>query len=152
MNKQELIEAFAFVYKADNYPPIAGKILGLFLISDEKHFTFEDIMTNINASKSATSKALKFLIDLDEVSFMFSEKNKRKRLFYFNSKGVVKRFEKIIEAHTIETVLLKEVLENRNDDNEEMNKLIKNTIAFNEDILDFITKKVTKHFKTEYKN
>ena len=107
MNKQELIEAFAFVYKADNYPPIAGKILGLFLISDEKHFTFEDIMTNINASKSATSKALKFLIDLDEVSFMFSEKNKRKRLFYFNSKGVVKRFEKIIEAHTIETVLLK---------------------------------------------
>ena len=93
MGKIELIEAFALVYKEDNYPPVAGKILGLFFISNEKHLTFESIMDGINASKSATSKALNFLINLEEVSFIYSEKNKRKRLFHINPDGIITRLE-----------------------------------------------------------
>ncbi len=149
MNKQELIDAFALVHKEDNYPPIAGKIIGLFYVSDQKYFTFEDIMDGVNASKSATSKALKFLIDLNEVTFMYSEKNKRKRLFYPDHTYIKKRFEKIIEAHKMETVLLKKVISMRNADNKEMNNVIRSIIAFNEDVLHFISEKVEKHFKTE---
>lgn len=149
MKEQELIEAFALVYKEDNYPPIAGKVLGYFYVTNNKYHTFEEVMDGIKASKSATSKALKFLIDLEEVTFKFSENNKRKRLFYPNYEGTKKRLEKIIIAHETETTLLKAVLQNRNTDTMEMNNLIKNIIAFNEDILDFISSKVNEHFKTE---
>ncbi len=149
MNKKELINAFALVHKEDNYPPIAGKIIGLFYVSDQKYFTFEDIMEGVNASKSATSKALKFLIDLNEITFIFSESNKRKRLFYPNHAYIKKRFEKIIAAHEMETVLLKKVLSTRSTDNIEMNNQIKSIIAFNEDVLHFISDKVKEHFKTE---
>lgn len=147
MGKLELIEAFALVYKEDNYPPVAGKVLGLFFISNEKHLTFESIMDGINASKSATSKALNFLINLEEVSFIYSEKNKRKRLFHINPDGIKNRLENIIEAHKIETVLLKEALQNRNSGDNDMNILIQNIIAFNEDVLHFISGKVDEHFK-----
>ncbi|MEP0266349.1 hypothetical protein [Dokdonia sp.] len=149
MKEQELIDAFALVYKEDNYPPIAGKVLGYFYVSNKKHHTFEEIMDGIKASKSATSKALKFLIDLEEVTFKFSEKNKRKRLFFPNYGGTKKRLEKIIIAHETETILLKKVLKRRNSDTIEMNTLIQNIIAFNEDILDFISGKVDEHFKNE---
>lgn len=149
MGQLELIEAFALVYKEDNYPPIAGKILGYFFVSNHKYHTFEEIMEGIKASKSATSKALKFLINLEEVTFKFSESNKRKRLFYTNYEGTKKRLENIIIAHEMETKLLKEVLSQRNSDTPEMNNLIQNIIAFNEDILGFISDKVDEHFKNE---
>jgi len=47
---------------ADNYPPIAVKILGLFYTTNKKYLTFEEINDGIGVSRSATSKALTFFI------------------------------------------------------------------------------------------
>ena len=41
--QEEIIDTFGELLTKDNYPPIAGKILGLFYTSDQKYFTFEEI-------------------------------------------------------------------------------------------------------------
>lgn len=149
MKEEELIEAFSLIHKEGDCPPLAGKIIGLFFVSNEKHLTFEAIMNGIKASKGATSKSLNFLIQVGEVQFVYSEQNKRKRLFFFNTERAQNRLGKLVDMHKKETTLLKEVLPIRNADNIEMNNLIKNIIAFNEDVLHFISDKIAEHFNPE---
>ncbi len=64
MDKQKeiLIEQSANLYKSIGYPRIAGKIMGLLYVSEQKHFTFQELMDTLNISKGATSTALNFLI------------------------------------------------------------------------------------------
>lgn len=145
--KTELIEQYAEVYNADGYPPIAGKILGLFYISDEAHFTFEEIMERVEASKSATSKALKLLLESGEVGFKYAVDNKRKRLFYLNIKGTIANLEKILKAYQTETILLKQSLKLRSEANPQMNMFINDMITFNDDVLGFIEEKIAIHLK-----
>jgi len=149
MNKQALINTFALVYKEYNFPPTAGKILGFFFVNSQRDFTFNEVMVGIQASKSATSKALKFLVNIEEVNFKFSEVKKRKRLFFLNNKSVKRRNEKLIKAHSLETNLLKQCLNVRKDENSEIYALIKSNVAFNEDMIQFATDKLYSHFETE---
>lgn len=149
MKEAELIEAFSLIHKEGNCPPLAGKIIGLFFVSNEKYLTFEEIMDGVKASKGATSKSLNFLIAIEEIQFVFSVENKRKRLFFFNIGGAQNRLDKLVAMHKKETTLLKEILPRRNADNIEMNTLIKNIIAFNEDVLHFISAKIAEHFEPE---
>jgi len=146
MNKKTL-ELYASVYKEDNYPPIAGKVIGLFYISEKKYFDFDEIMKGVSASKGATSKALNFLLELGEVAFTMAEENKRKRMFYLKIGGGVRRLERIIMARKLETQLLKETQRQRSGSNHEMDGFIQEVIAFNEDILHFIEQKIGEHFR-----
>ena len=142
IEEQSILDLFAQVYNADNYPPIAGKILGLFLVSNQKYFTFEELTKGINASKSAVSKALKFLMDSGEVNFVTLKENKRKRHFYLDTKGYFKRFQYISDAYYMQTQLLKETIKLRNNENMEMNEFINKLIILNNDVLDYFEKKI----------
>ncbi len=72
MDKQKeiLIEQSANLYKSIGYPRIAGKIMGLLYVSEQKHFTFQELMDTLNISKGATSTALNFLIEIKEIDFI----------------------------------------------------------------------------------
>ncbi len=147
MLQEDIIESFGELLVADNYPPIAGKILGLFYTSNKKYLTFEEIKDGIGVSKSATSKALTFLYTLNEVSYIYDENNSRLRLFYLDIKGSVERFNSIIEAYKIQTTLLKEVLRTRNNENKELNHFIEKSILLHEDVLDIVKQKSELHYK-----
>lgn len=145
-NTKHILELFALSLKEDNYPPVAGRIIGLFYVSNQKHFEFEDIMEAVSASKSATSKALKLLIEFGEVNFIIKEGSKRKRLFYLDVQGSIERIERFIDGYNMQTQLLTETLKLRNQNNEELNQFIKNTINFNTEILEFAEKKLREHY------
>lgn len=147
MSQEDIIESFGELLVADKYPPIAGKILGLFYTSNSKYLTFEEIKEGIGVSKSATSKALTFLYTLNEVSYIYDENNSRLRLFYLDIKGSIDRFNSIVDAYTMQTVLLKEILKARNNENEELNNFIKKTIAFNEEATTYMKQKTEIHYK-----
>ncbi|NER12886.1 hypothetical protein GWK08_05505 [Leptobacterium flavescens] len=140
------IELYAEILKNENYPPIAGKILGLFYTSDQKYFTFEEIMEQINASKSATSKALKILLDTGEVNFMIKEKSKRRRLFYMDIEGCKQRIYSSVSAYGTYYALLKDTLNKRSGNNEELNSYMKSEIKFWEETLEFIKDRITSNF------
>ncbi|WP_298511696.1 hypothetical protein [uncultured Kordia sp.] len=145
--KKDIINTFGELLVKDNYPPIAGRILGLFYTSDQKYFTFEEIKEELNISKSATSKALSFLHNIEEVGFTYDENNKRLRLFYVNIEGLVKRISLVLEAYNEQTKLFEEVLEIRSKENELLNNYIDKSILFSQDILGFVQEKLEHHFK-----
>ena len=106
-------------------------------------------MSSVQVSKSATSKAINFLLNTEDIDFVLSEDNKRRRLFFLNTDAGIKKLEKLIEAHKVETGLLRETQKIRDNNNPELNQYIKNLIDFNEDVLDFVLDKFYKHFKKE---
>ena len=145
--KKSILASFAHVYKEDNYPPIAGKILGFFYISNEKYFTFDELMIELKVSKSAMSKALKLLLEFGEVNFKIFENNKRKRYFYLDIQGTIDKLQRLIDAYFMETQLLEETLKIRNNENKDLNEFIKISIKFNKEVLDYLEKKVKEHYK-----
>lgn len=147
IKKQSILNLYAEALKEDNYPPIAGKILGLFYISDQKYFTFEELMKELNVSKSAISKALKLLLEIGEVNYKKIEGNKRKRHFYLDIQGNIDRLERLVNAYYMQTQLLEETLEFRSSNNQELNNFIKTSIKFNKEALYYFDKKIKEHFK-----
>ncbi|WP_299242456.1 helix-turn-helix domain-containing protein [uncultured Aquimarina sp.] len=146
MDIEKILDQYALSYKEENYPPVAGKILGLFFISNQKHFTFEEIMSSIKASKSATSKAVKLLISSGEINFEFLEGNKRKRHFFLDIEGSVDHFKRLIEGIRMQTELYKETLKFRTDENEELSQFIQNVINLNVELSVHAERLVQKHF------
>ncbi len=147
MERKTIIEKFEAVYVEDHYPPIAGRILGLLFVTDKKYLTFQEILEEVGSSKGAISKALKILIDSGEVNFDYDVNNKRLRLFYLDTDGVIRHINNIVEAYKMQTELFKETLKIRSDENEEMNKFIKKTIVFNSEVLELMQEQLKKHYK-----
>ena len=145
--KKRIVNTFGELLANDNYPPIAGRILGFFYTSDKKYFTFEEIKEELSISKSATSKALSYLRQINEVGYIYDENNKRLRLFYLNIEGLVERISLVLEAYKMQAVLFKEVLEFRNEENKELNNYIEKNILFSEDVLGFVTQRLEFHYK-----
>lgn len=142
-----ILERFAIAYKKDGLPPLAGKVMGLLYINDQKHFSFNEIADYIKASKGATSKVIKLLLDLNRINFIYSDENKKKRLFYLDIKGVFSFIELVIENYENQNQLLKESLKLRTNENEEMNNFITASINFNTEVLDELKTKSNKYFK-----
>ncbi len=97
MQQEELITAFSEIFKAIGNSPTAGRISGLFYLSDQKFLTFEDIMEQLSISKSATSKALKILVERGQVAFITKE-DSRKRYYYLSINGAIKSLYDWMEA------------------------------------------------------
>ena len=146
-NKQELLNSFGEAYEFDGLPPLTGKIMGLFYISDKKYFSFEEIIEEVNVSKGAVSKTLKLLIQLKRVAYINDSSNSRKRLFYLDISGIIYYLTLVLDNYKRQDDLLKECLKLRTSENEELNKFIKNSMKFNADVLAEINKKMNEHFK-----
>ncbi|WP_420573847.1 hypothetical protein [Kordia sp.] len=145
--KKDIINSFGELLVNDNYPPIAGRMLGLFYTSDQKYFTFEEIKTELNISKSATSKGLSFLDNIGEVSYVYDKNNKRLRLFYLNVEGLIERISLVLEAYKHQSKLFEQVLELREDNDSIVNNYLEKSILFSEDVLGFVQQKLALHFK-----
>lgn len=147
MDLEKMLNLYALSYEEENYPPVAGKILGLFFISNKKHLSFEEIMEAVKASKSATSKAIKLLLASGEINFEFLEGNKRKRHFYLDIKGTIEHFKRLVEGLNMQSELYRETLKFRTDENEELSQFIQNNINLNTELALFGEKLIKKHFK-----
>ncbi|WP_282080779.1 GbsR/MarR family transcriptional regulator [Aquimarina algiphila] len=144
---QSILDLYAEAYKEENYPPVAGKMVGLFFTSNQKYFTFEELMEGVGASKSATSKALKLLIDFGEVNYKTLKDNKRKRYFYLDIKGNLDRIQRYIDGFKMQTRLFRETLKLRNEEDKEVNQFIEELIEFHSGILQFVDNNSKNRFK-----
>ncbi len=104
--------------------------MGLLYVSDQKYFTFQELIDTLKISKSAISKSLKFLLEIKEISFKIKKDNKRKRYFYISKRGTIASLQRWIESLTVRQNLLEQILTLRNEDNKELNELIKSQISF----------------------
>ena len=147
MNKEKLLDRFGEAYKNDGFPPLAGKIMGLFYISNQKHFNFEEIVCEVGATKGAVSKNIKLLFELNWIEYVLKNNGSRKRHCFLDIHGVKYFLRLVIENYKEQDKLLKECANMRNNDNEELNNFIQDSIQFNEEVLAFLDLKSEQYFK-----
>ncbi len=146
MVKENLLKRFADAYQNDGFPPMAGKIMGLFYISNQKYLSFNDIIEETGASKGAVSKTIKLLIDMRRINFIPSKEKGRKRLFYLDIQGIKIFLRSVVENYRKQDQLLIECKGLRNDENDEMNNFIDDSLEFNKSVLSFVAKKTEQYF------
>lgn len=146
MDKQGIIDVFERTYKKDGFPPLAGKVVGFFYVTDAKYISFQDIVKGVDASKGAVSKVLKILIGLYRINSIDHPNDNRKRLYYLDTENLIKFLEIVINNYREQSDLLHAVLKVRTEENKEMNDFIERSIAFNDEMLNFLDKKSKKYF------
>jgi len=85
-SQKKLIEQYGQLMERFGISPVAARINALLTVSDQPQFTFDEIKTTLNISKSATSTALNTLTLLGYVNFR-TELGSRKRFFYSEIHG-----------------------------------------------------------------
>lgn len=79
-HQKELVETAGRFYDKKGLQPIAGRILGLLTVMDKEQFTFDEIVEELQISKSSASNALKLLEMSDGVEYI-TLPGDRKRYF-----------------------------------------------------------------------
>ena len=59
--QKELIETIGLLYDKKGFQPIAGRIIALLTVMDKELFTFDEIVQELQISKSSASNTLRIL-------------------------------------------------------------------------------------------
>ncbi|MDY6799880.1 MAG: MarR family transcriptional regulator [Bacteroidota bacterium] len=114
--QKDLIEKIGIYFDKEGFQPIAGRILALLMVMDKERFTFDEIVEELQISKSSASITLRNLEMRGDIEYITLH-GERKRYFQINRKdpfSVIDEFEKKI-SKTKET--LNYVLELKEDQN-----------------------------------
>ena len=135
--KKELVEKIGIVYENAGHTPIAGRIAGILFLSEPPYRSFDELVKELSASKSAISNGLNLLQAMGLVEYE-TFPGDRKRYFKLNLLALERIFSKEFENITNFSILLKKVRETRSS----------NYPAFNNGIDNFI--KLVEIFEAEY--
>ena len=146
MTREEIVSEFERTYKNDGMPPLAGKIIGHFYVTENKYLSFNEIHEAVGSSKGTVSKVLKYLIQTNRVQFLVDEDDKRKRFYYLDIARLIEYLKGVILNYQQQNTLLVEVKKLRGVKNLEMNTFIDNSIDFNSEMLEFLKEKSEAYF------
>jgi DNA-binding transcriptional regulator GbsR (MarR family) len=130
--QKELVETLGRMYVKDGFQPISGRILGLLFVMDKEQYTFDEIVEELQISKSSASNALNLLEIRGFIEYV-TKPGDRKR--YFQLKKIDKFT--LVNEHIIKirstSDYLQAVLElkaNRDSENSQMINNIINILNF----------------------
>ena len=84
--QRELIEFMGIQSEKEGFQPATARVMALLIVSDKEEFTFEDIVEELELSKSSVSVALKNLMIRDIIEYV-TYTGDRKRYFRFMYKN-----------------------------------------------------------------
>lgn len=112
--QKTLIESYGVLLERFGLSPVAARINSLLTVIDEEALTFDQIKTQLQISKSATSTALNTLLLMNFVGFQ-TKLGDRKRYFYSEIKSWKDKMQRDI-AYTQELVdILRDIQTNKSD-------------------------------------
>ena len=114
--QKELIERIGRQNEKEGYQPVTARILGLLMVMDKEEYTFDEIVDEMQISKSSASTALKNL-ELRGVIEYVTYPGDRKRYFRFVSADIDKIIDEMTKKVTQSLSTLKQVLELKKDKN-----------------------------------
>jgi len=85
--QKELIEEIGIYFDKEGFQPIAGRILALLMVMDKERFTFDEIVEELQISKSAASITLRNLEIRGNIEYI-TLPGERKRYFQLNRKNI----------------------------------------------------------------
>ncbi len=96
IKQREVVEQFGRHFDKEGFQPIAGRILGLLLMMDKELYTFDEIIDELQISKSSASNALRNLEIRGDIEYI-TLPGDRKRYFRFrkqNAGAIIEVMEK----------------------------------------------------------
>ncbi|HPD65381.1 MAG TPA: MarR family transcriptional regulator [Bacteroidia bacterium] len=133
IKKRELIEKIGVFHEKFGFQPVAARIYGLLLVSDQPELTFDEIKDELMVSKSAVSNALNLLMSMKQVDYI-TKPGDRKRYFKTNLTNWKVFMTDLLQFAKSYGNLFKEILQVRNGHDPDFNKTIDDLVSF----IDFI--------------
>ena len=114
--QKELIEEIGRYFDKEGFQPIAGRILGLLMVMDKEQFTFDEIIEELQISKSSASNALKNLEIRGNIEYV-TLPGDRKRYFRIKKQDTLSLFEDMEKKIQGMNQLLEYIIELKADKN-----------------------------------
>ena len=127
--QKELIEKFGVIQEGMGLTPASARVNALLTVSNEHELTFDEIRETLKLSKSATSNAINYLLQVENIGYI-TKLGDRKRYFHSKLNKWKNRFRKDISALSAYTDIIREIEASRNNDHEEFNKELKELAQF----------------------
>jgi DNA-binding transcriptional regulator GbsR (MarR family) len=128
-NQKELIEKFGVIQEGMGLPPAVSRVNALLMISEKLELTFDEIRETLKLSKSATSNAINFLLQQENIGYK-THLGDRKRYFYSKLERWKDKFRKDISGLSAYTEVLKEIQINRSGESKEFDKKLEELSEF----------------------
>lgn len=111
-----LIEEIGRVFDKEGFQPIAGRILGLLMVTDKEQYTFDEITEELQISKSSASNTLRNLEIRGDIEYI-TLPGDRKRYFQLKTSDSFKILEDLEKKITDSTSLFKNIINLKADKN-----------------------------------
>lgn len=136
--KSELIEQLGVQLESDNLAPLAARIFATLILTGNEGITFENLVCDLNASKSSVSSHLENLQTSQRVKY-FTKPGDRKRYFIIHPNLMVNVIDELTSKWETEKELHQKVLNYK----KEYNKKVKEEahlfdLEFQQDFLTFL--------------
>ncbi|EMQ95818.1 hypothetical protein D778_01708 [Xanthomarina gelatinilytica] len=107
--KYQLVEKLGVHFEhTEQLAPVASRILAYVILTGKAGVTFEDLVSDLCASKSTISTHLNHLQDLNKITY-FTKIGNRKKFFIINSDTLLKSIDRMIAQWESEKELHEEV-------------------------------------------
>lgn len=149
--KTELIELLGVQLESDNLAPLAARIFATLILTGKQGLTFEQLVSDLNASKSSVSSHLENLQTSQKVKY-FTKPGDRKRYFIIHPNLMVNVIDEMTSKWETEKELHQKVLDYKKDYNKkatEKDKLF--DLEFQQDFLTFLEEATSAIQKFKFK-
>ncbi|WP_327018420.1 transcriptional regulator [Croceibacter atlanticus] len=107
--KRDLVEKLGvFIEQKDSLAPVAARILSYIILTGKVGTTFEDLVTQLCASKSTISTHLNHLSDLKRIEY-FTKTGDRKKYYIINRDSILQHIDEMITTWNVQKNLHSEI-------------------------------------------
>ena len=123
--QKELIERIGRNNERDGFQPVTARILGLLMVMDKEEYTFDEIVDEMQISKSSASNALKILELRGAIEYL-TYPGDRKRYFRFVSGDINEMIDEVEKRMLQKLDIMNRIIELKTNPNSRNAKFIKN--------------------------
>src|SRR5690606_10416578 len=135
--KCELVEKLGiFLEKKEQMAPVAARIFSYAILTGKQGTTFEDLVSNLCASKSTISTHLNHLQDLKKLSY-FTKTGDRKKYFIMDHDTMIRDISNLVEEWKSEKQLHLEIMDFKKEANKSLDEEDKFELHFHESFIEF---------------
>ena len=125
--QKELIEQIGRENEREGFQPVPARILGLLMVMDKEEYTFEEIVEEMQISKSSASTALKNL-EIRGIIEYITYPGDRKRYFRFVSGEIVGMINEMESKMIKRLETMQQIIELKKDPNARNAMFLKNVL------------------------
>ena len=133
--QREVIENIGMYFDKEGFQPIAGRILGLLMVMDKEQFTFDEIVEELQISKSSASNALRNLEIRGHIEYI-TLPGDRKRYFRLKRQDAFAMIREFEDKIRLMSDMLNKIISLKADKNSTNCKIYNTLIGMSEFILE----------------